>query len=453
MEANITRFLEGVGPLLGDWKSIDLKVIASRSNDKWVYGVVKAVLDSSDPAAPTRQDLPSIDGLLVAHERWEIKKLPDLMESLSSYQLEVQGHELVVENANTSPPMNYLFESMSRRDAIQRLGISSYALYLQSWGGQPMIEGDLRLTLDTRLRVGKYPWDGLSDLLRNFVMVSPNYSSSMPTKLVEVIAPVAAWITEANLVGPNILEVEIEKSPSVSVWDLDLSTISYVAGEGQLRTRESEKTVVDETHFAFKVAFPKPVQLAVALLTYHGLDVDRVEIFGKPLEGINPRLAIVWQDELEVFLASLKDEKDKFFEDRVSILFHVLGLSPGHYGRAYQNNADIIVFSNLNDWALSLECTTREIDLHDKVSKLATRTKILTAAMPGVSIHPVLVTRFPRALVNETEKDKARAENISVVTADDFETLLRMAIDRTEAPKVRDYLLSLIPGTVRSVLS
>jgi hypothetical protein len=32
-----------------------------------------------------------------------------------------------------------------------------------------MIEGDLRLTLDTKLQVANHPWDGLADLLQNFV--------------------------------------------------------------------------------------------------------------------------------------------------------------------------------------------------------------------------------------------------------------------------------------------
>jgi hypothetical protein len=155
----------------------------------------------------------------------------------------------------------------------------------------------------------------------------------------------------------------------------------------------------------------------------------------------------LWRDKLEDFLASLKDEKDKQFEDRVALLLHVLGLSPGYYGRAYQDNADFVAFSDSEDWALNVECTTREIDVHDKLSKLATRTNLLRASMPGISVHPVLVTRFRRDLVNETEKEKARVEKISVVAADDFDTLLRMAIEGTEAAKVRDYILSLIPGT------
>src|SRR2546425_6511940 len=142
MEVNVERFRVEVAPFLGDWKSIDLKVIASRLGDKWIYGTVKAVLDSSDPTSPTRQDLPSLDGLLIAHERWDIRRLEDLLTSLSSGELQIQGRTIIVENANTNPKMNYTFERSTRRDSNQRLGIGSYALYLQSWGGTAMLEGN-----------------------------------------------------------------------------------------------------------------------------------------------------------------------------------------------------------------------------------------------------------------------------------------------------------------------
>jgi hypothetical protein len=443
MDAHVSRFGEEVNALLSDWKSIDLRVVASRSGDRWIYGAVRAVLDSTDPSVPTRQDLPAIDGLLVAHERWDIRRLPDLLDSLSSYQLQVQGRTIAVENANTSPPMSYSFEQLSRREAVQRLGISSYTFYLQSWWAQQMIEGDLRLTLDTKLRVGEHPWDGTEDLLRNFVGVSPNYIGPTPSKLVEVIAPVSVWIADATFSGSDGMIVNVEKSPTLSGTELGLSSIGYVAGEGQVRFRAFQKSVVDDTHLTFKVTFPKTVQSATAILTYHQLDVDSAKIFGK---GKNPRLVMLREDKPEDYLISLKDEKDKLFEDRVSLLLHFLGLSPGHYGRAYQDNADIVAFSNSGDWALNVECTTRDIDLNDKLSKLATRTKLLAAYMSGVSVYPVLVTRFPRVLINETEKDKARVENISLVTADEFDTLMRMAIECAEVAKVRDYILGLIPG-------
>jgi hypothetical protein len=112
MDAHVSRFGEEVNALLSDWKSIDLRVIASRSGDRWIYGAVRAVLDSTDPSVPTRQDLPAIDGLLVAHERWDIRRLPDLLDSLSSYQLQVQGYTIVVGNANTNPSRSYAFHNV-----------------------------------------------------------------------------------------------------------------------------------------------------------------------------------------------------------------------------------------------------------------------------------------------------------------------------------------------------
>lgn len=447
MDANIARFRDQVAPLMADWKSIDLRVVASRSDDKWIYGVIKAVLDSSNTTAPTRQDLPSLDGLLVIHERWNIARLDELLDSLSSYYLDVQGHKLLVENANTNPKMNYSFESMNRKDSIQRLGISSYALYLQSWMGQPMFDNDIRLALDSRLRVSEHPWDGIEDVLMNFVRVSPNYLRSMPTKLVEVIAPVGVWTTDASFTDQNGIMVNVEKAPTLSVKDLGLSSIGHVAGEDEVRLQKVEKSVVDETHLSFMASFPKIVQSATIILTYHGLDVDRIELLGKALRGKNPRLAVLEQGKPGEFLASLKNGKDKLFEDRISLLFHILGLSPGYYGRAYQPNADILAFPDSEEWVLNIECTTEEIDLNNKLSKLATRTKLLTASMAGVTVHPVVVTRFSRILINKSEMDKAQTEGISIITSDEFEVLIQMAVRSAKAIEVRDYVLTLVPGS------
>ncbi len=444
MDANIERFRTETRPFLSDWKSINLRVIATRSTDKWIYGAMRIILDSGDPTPRTRQDLPTVDGLLVAQEQWGIERLDELLDMLSSGELHVQDVTIVVENANQNSKMNYSFQRVSKQDAQQRLAVGSYSLYLQSWAGNRMIEENSE-AIESSLRSGSRPWDGITDLLRNFLNISPNFVSSMPTKLVEIIAPVVVNIVHASLNEDNKVRVTVVVAPSVDKDLVALSVVGYLDDGSQLRLRETKKTIVDQTHFGFEVTFPRKPILVVAILTYHNLDVDRAELFGKPKKGINPRLAILQEEKLENFLISLKQEKDRLFEDKVSILFHILGLSPGHYGRVEQDHPDILVFPDSDDWALDVECTEQEIDLNNKLSKLATRTKLLVATMPGVSVYPVVVTKFPRYMLNDTDKEKAGKEQISIVTSDDFERLLQLAIEGVPPAKVRDYVLGLIP--------
>lgn len=126
-----------------------------------------------------------------------------------------------------------------------------------------------------------------------------------------------------------------------------------------------------------------------------------------------------------------------------------LYLPEGRYGRTYQDNPDILVFPESNDWAFDVECTEQGIDLNNKLSKLANRTKLLSAKKVGIPIYPVLVTKFPRAILNDTEKDKAEKERISIITSDDFATLIQMAIKGVDSSKTRDYILGL--GSSKSV--
>jgi hypothetical protein len=411
--------------------------------DKWIYGAIRVVLDSGKPSTKVRQALPCVDGLLVAHERWEIKRLDELLNSLASGELLVGGKTIIVENANQNPKMNYIFQRVTRPYSQQRLAVGSYALYLQSWAGIQLIDGNNE-AFDSSLRSSNPPWDGVSDLLKNFLNESPNFVSSQLTKLVEVIAPIVVNIEKASLNEENEVKVKIEVAPSIAQDLVALSAIGFLEDGSQVRLRENKKTTLDQTHFSIKVAFPRKPFLVYAILTYRGLDIDRAELLGKPRRGINPRLAAFQEEKLDNFLISLTEEKDKLFEDKISLLFHILGFSPGHYGRVNQDLPDILVFPDSDDWMLAVECTEKEIDLKDKLSKLATRTKLLVVAMPGVSVYSVVVTKFPRAMINETDKEKAAKERISILTSDDFERLLQLAIEGVPPNRVRD-LLGLIP--------
>ncbi len=444
MEANIERFKNEIKPFVSDWRSIDLRVIASRSADKWIYGAIRIVLDTSEPSTETRKDLPSIDGLLVAHERWEINRLDELLDSLSSGEIHIDGKIVVVENANCNPKINYSFQRMDRQWSFQRFALNNYSFYLQNWAGISMFEGNNE-AVDSLLQSSNPPWDGVRDLLTNFLGVSPNFSSQVNTKLVEIIAPLNVKISMCAFYEDNTVLVNVEANPLIAREFVALSSIGLLADGSRMRLRNAEKTFYDESNFRIEVSFGQKLVSVDLILTYHDISVDRSKIFEDPGSEINPRLALLHKEKLENFLNSLRTEKDKFFEDKVSLLFHVLGFSSGHYGRAYPDNLDILVFPSNNQWMLAVECTEQEIDISNKLSKLATRTKLLVAATPNISVFPVIVTKFPSAILNDSDKEKAAKERIAIITSDSFEGLIQLAIEGANSEKIRDFVLRLVP--------
>jgi len=452
VDANVERFRTEVKRFLDGWRSIDLRVIAFRFQDKWVYGAIRVVLSPDPPEMPNLTDLPIVNGLLVCHECWSIDRLDALLQSLSSGELQVGGETVIVVNENTSPPMSYTYQRLRPGDRYTATPSEYCTLYLQMWSGQGMIGADAEF-IEMQLRTGEHPWDGVLDLLQNFIHASPLYASANPQRIVEVVAPIPVRIVQAILVEGSPAAVTVEAAPSVAINDVGLSLVGFVKNDRQIRVHLTYKSKADSTHYDFQVGVPESFSRAVAILTYRGLDVARIEQISKAQKGSNPRLVLLQSrgEDLDTFLASLREEKDKHFEERMSILFHILGLAPAHYGYLYQDNPDVFVFPDTNDWALDVECTEREIDLHDKVSKLATRTKVLRLALRGFKVHPLLVTKFGRVLINQTELDKAGTEGITVVTADEFGALIQMAVDGAKPMEVRDYILGLGPGEPSTV--
>jgi hypothetical protein len=453
VDANLDLFRSEIAPSIDDWKSIDMRIVALRSADGWNHGIIRIVLDSSQPANPNLRDLPDIEGLLLAHKSLDIKEMDSILESLSVGEIEVDGEKVNLKSINTNPPTSYSYQRMTRQSAQQQLGIGSMGLYVSFWSGQSMVtDWNVSQKVESALRCSKRPWDGFDELFTNFANISPQFARSTNIRVIEIIAPVAVWIAKAAIQEDNKLRVEVEASPAISADDVALSVIGYFEGNSQERTQTETRTVIDTTHFSFEVSFPKRILLAKAILVYHNLDVDRVELLGKARTDVNPRLAILQNVKLENFLKSLRDEKDergkkdRRFEERVAILLHVLGLSPGYYGSTYQDNADILAFPDSNEWVLVVECTAEEPSLHDHLIKLSRRTKDIRDAMRNVQVHPVIVTKLARARLNEVEKDTARKERISVVTSDDLEALLRMALEGVSQAKVLERIVELIPG-------
>lgn len=449
MDTNLARFKAETAPFIDNWKSIDMRLIASRSGEKWTHGAIRMVLDSSPPSTPTRTDLPTVEGVMLAHERWDIARLDEILTWLSNCEFKLGDQLIEVKALNTSPPISYRFERLTRQQSQQKLLVGSYCLYIAFWSSNQMIEGNTD-PIESALRSAKVPWDGLMDLLTNFLNISPNFLRSIPAaKLVEIIAPLAVHITKASLVSENKIIVVVEVAPSISASELSLSVIGYVKDNTQVRIHNSMGKMIDETHVSFEVTFPERVSLVVSVLTYRGLDIDRFELLGKVRRGTNPRLVILQsqEDGVQGFIDLLRLEKDKYFEDKVSILFQVLGLSAGHYGRTHTDGPDVLVFPDSDDWMMDIECTEAAPDLNNKLSKLATRTKLLRGSTNGIPVYPVLVTKFPKDMINKTDNEKAGKEEISIITSDDFEHLLQMAIEGTDQSKVRDYILSLVPRT------
>ena len=185
---------------------------------------------------------------------------------------------------------------------------------------------------------------------------------------------------------------------------------------------------------------------AIVMLRYRDYVVDRIELFGKSL---NQRIKVFQylHGNLQDFVDELK-ENGRRLEAKVCLLFHLLGFSPAHYGYGSNEVPDIIAFLESGEKLLVIECTQREPDLGNKLTKLATRSKEISRELDGFPVIPVLITGFERSMINRTDEEKATKENIAIVTYDEIPTLIHMALNMTSPKKVVDYLSGLIPNAL-----
>ena len=81
MSSAIDQFRKAVSPFSEDWQSIDIRVIAYQFQGGWFFNAFRAEFDHIPASEPTRKDLPTVSNLLVAHERWSIERIDDLLAS------------------------------------------------------------------------------------------------------------------------------------------------------------------------------------------------------------------------------------------------------------------------------------------------------------------------------------------------------------------------------------
>lgn len=164
MSKVIKQFRKKVLPFLSDWRSIDLRIVAYHFQDVWFFNAVRAILDLTSPSESTRKDLPKIANLLVAHERWDIARIDELLASISKGEI-VVGKDIVhikrFDGQNMKPIPHPQFRFKNRKDCKSTFG-TDYASFVLEEYESSRIPYEEEEIIDHQLRSSPKPWDGLS---------------------------------------------------------------------------------------------------------------------------------------------------------------------------------------------------------------------------------------------------------------------------------------------------
>lgn len=426
-----------------NWQTIDIRIIAWKTEKGWLFHQIRIVLDSEPVTKPTSKDLPIIDNLLVIHERWDITELKQLLNSLETAELEIGGETIHIKNWNNEewvPITNLSLRYHDTGSPFQKYGINYMSCSLEGYSNR-QVNYNEKNVIDHRLRTYKHPWDGLEGLLRNFINLDKQWTSSNNSFLT-IIAPVFLKIKEIQYEKNDVI-INIEKSGMIKFDDILLSIISNYEGNEISRINQpitQNKTIVklNKTPIKSKI-----------MINYRNHVPDSKLIYGR---SINQRLLIFQElyGDLEDFLEGDIErggrKEGRIFETKVSLLFHLLGFSPAYYGYGAKAVPDILVFDNDNKHVMVVECTIRQPDSNNKLSKLATRASNLDQIIPEVEVMPVLMTALSRDDINKSDMEKAKIEFIAIISKDEVDSLFTKGLEQVSTADIFDYIQSLIPS-------
>ena len=446
------------------WQSIDLRVLAIRDpRVGWRNEGLRALL-LPDQALNLTQGLPAHPELLALHELWPIDRLEDLIRMLDVGELSIGGETIHVKeyaggDNQWRPLGSYWVPARDRAESRAKTGLDWRTVLLQAYdsSGFPPNWQRAREVLDSQLQVGEPPWNGVTDLRHGFLGQSADDAVRHDLKWVEVVAPIMVRFGTQNTVEGATLKLQAEAAPRV-IGDDVVAGLFAMRGDQTLSKRRvafrNRGRSFPKEGVIRRVAVPSEFSSIACVLTYRGLPSDRLQLLGTVSGTERVQWAVFGATvgspgELLEALLSDAASGDRF-EHAVATLFHLLGFVTSHPGQNTFGRGgdlpDIIAFAPERNWLLVIECTARDLDYGAVVAKLVTRSREIQSAVPEFDAMPVLVVRKPRDVVMATASSNAIRERVAILTSDEFNDFLQLAIANLPPDKVRDFLVGLIPS-------
>jgi len=463
----LVKFKAAIDPFREGWKSIDIRAVCLRAQDKWIVLGTRLVL-SSNPDPPDAEPFPEFPSFAAFRETRDIQALGDLLSQFTTGIFDVAGEQVHLvgriegDELKASAPFLW-FQTNRRSDPWVGQGLDFPTIILGASGER--IEGLLRyhpealdgMSLDWRLRALDPPYDGLNDLLAGFVgFPKPPWGAVTDNARVELVAPIQVRFGEQCkfLAGELTVHVEAfdyENPPDISVGLIERHR-NLPPRRSSHRLASGDWAKVNNLLVARRKLPAAGGFAATIFLRYGEVAIDAVTL-RDPLAPVeNPRMLAYGQfdQDFEALRKCLKGEgrdRSADFELGVELLLHLCGFNVGPYGRvrAIQEEIDLIAFAPHSNHVVAAECTIADLDVKEKLSKLSRRVKELGERLGDFVILPLMFTALEGGKVSESDLQKAKTEAIGVAAAEEIAELLRIAAERRAPSEALRYLYGLIP--------
>lgn len=465
----LEKFKTAIQPYYDGWKSIDLRSVCILAYKKWVNLGTRLVLSEESVKGPPQGELlPVFPNFSTFLEIRDIKQLDGLLSQIDKGILTVTGREIhigkIVNNDVVVDPSGSWFYTNRRSSRWPSIDFEFPTIVLGRRGesihnllhnhdeaiGQEDLEWQLRSLI--------FPYDGLDDLFVSFLGFSkPSWGRVTESASAEVIAPIGIRLGDDCKLFQGKLDIYVE---AIGYEKLDEISIGLIELSGNDSLRRSSNALaktdwvtVKDRQIGHKEITVDDVSSVVVFLRYRSNTLDMRTIGDPAFLSKNPRiLAYSHFDENLNVLRNYLDGKGKDFEIGVGLLLHFCGFNVGPYGqiKGIQEEIDLIAFVPSSSHIIAVECTTKDLDANQKLSKFSRRVKELQERLMEFSITPLIFTALERGKISESDLQKANTERIGVVASEEIQELIEMTMGHKQPNEILAYFQKLLPEDSKS---
>jgi len=349
--------------------------------------------------------------------------------------------------------LSYYFEPFTRREFPRNWRYPT----LTTSAGSTLTNHHLpsRDQLDLELLGNDLPYSGLNELLSTFgvphTVMQQGYSS--PQAIWIISHP--AVIMQSSSIENEIANIEIRCPISLDHQNMSVG-IRALTGQPPIVRKNIPTSKIEWTIDGCwrKGVISEPVEATAAAdihLSYRGNFLGHHWISDQK-RSLNPRhLLHKLSDNKDVIGLKFFNQKADHFEDCVSLLLNLLGLTAITYGGipSLKDAPDILAYSP-HGHLFVIECTTTDVGRSGKLLKLSQRTREIkdAANQGGIGYPHILPVMFTTLFKEETKAcwDEAAGFGIALICQENIQNL----IERIEGPptpqELYDAALAEIPA-------
>lgn len=453
VQQQIEAFKNTVEPFLDQWRSLDIRLVAIKSQEAARSPFQNAAATITLSPSPLNevtqiQDLPDLDWLKAIHEIRPIGELDSILSALAT------GKAIVIKDievAFTSDNCSTSFYKYQRGEG--------YTSSPKDWTYYSlMLDSKFAPTLDPRradeeLKGGDIPFVSLDELIRGFPLWRPRWESYRSyLGMLEINAPCGIRIADTRWEN-QVLRIAIDRAPYWEFKDIDLGLIYNFGPDFKQRRSEriENSTFGAEDKVEIELRLPADLRAVTILLRTKRNTVDQTTVYHPEL---NPRLKLyeIFDKNLEKLGSwfSLEGESSENFEKAVETLLFLCGYSivpcVRHFrqdGRLDIRGIDCLAVDAKGN-LLVVECTTGPID-SDKLEKLRYRNNSVRNS--GFNGSAIVFTTATRESISKDIMKKAHDDKISIAAREDIEALLSLIKRNAHLDEVMDLLDRYIPSS------